>query len=49
MQVRPNIAINWILYNDNEPVHAAFSAAQFVMPQPPYLISQLATAFYFKR
>jgi len=43
MQVRPNIATNWILYHDNAPAHLAFSVAQFltskgimVMPQPPY-------------
>ena len=36
MQFRPNIAINWELHHDSAPAHAAFSVAQFVMPQPPY-------------
>jgi len=43
IQVRPNIATNWILHHDNAPAHAAFSVVQFltskgitVMLQPPY-------------
>jgi len=46
MQIRPNIAINWILYHDNAPTHAALSVAQFVMPQPPYS-PDLATCDFF--
>ena len=43
MRVRPNIVKNWILHNNNAPVHALLSVAHFltsscimVMPQPPY-------------
>jgi hypothetical protein len=43
MRVRPNIAKNWILHQDNVPAHAALSVVKFLtskcitmMPQPPH-------------
>jgi hypothetical protein len=57
MWVRPNMAKNGILNDDNAPAHAALSVAHFFdismhygESQPPYaLISHLATSFCFKK